>query len=296
MKVRGVRVEPGEVAAVLSRHPVVAEAAVIAIEEPTGGARLAAYVVPRQGFAPITTPALRSFAASELPETSVPSTFVTLDEIPLTTGGKVDRRALRALDVPRAVSAESSCGPSDETEAALVEHWCEIFPGRTIGVDDDFFDLGGHSLLAVRLFARIRQRFGFAPPLSVLLDAPTIRQFALVLRSRPQPVPKSPLIAINAARNGEAWPRLLWCASPARVARCSVTACRWPRWLARWAPRILFLVFPSAIWRPSKVWPTLLRQSPSDSCPNSAPSFRTARIIWLATPAAVYLPSRSPGA
>ena len=110
VKIRGVRVEPGEVEAALRRHPGVADAAVVAIEEPAGGASLAAYVVPRNGSAPLTEAALRSFAASELSETSVPSTFVTLDAIPVSTSGKLDRprpsrhrdRAVRAggLDAP----------------------------------------------------------------------------------------------------------------------------------------------------------------------------------------------------
>ena len=199
VKVRGVRVEPGEVAAVLRRHPGVAEAAVIAIEELAGGARLAAYVVPREGSAPPTVAALRSFVATELPETSVPSAFFTLDAIPLTSSGKVDRRTLSALGVSPVVPAASTPGPSDEIEAALTELWREVFPGQVIGVDDDFFDLGGHSLLAVRLIALVRQRFGSAPPLAAFLLAPTISQFAPVIRRGPQPASTSQLIAINPA-------------------------------------------------------------------------------------------------
>ena len=120
VKVRGVRVEPGEVASVLSRHPSLVEAAVVAIDEPAGGTWLAAYVVPREGSPPLTEAALRSFAASELPDTSVPSAFFTLDAIPVTTSGKVDRRALRSIASLPVISDASKPGPSDETEAACL--------------------------------------------------------------------------------------------------------------------------------------------------------------------------------
>jgi amino acid adenylation domain-containing protein len=212
VKVRGVRVEPGEVAAVLARHPGVADAAVIAIEQPSGGALLTAYVVPRgRGIPPLTEAVLRSFVATELPETSIPSKFVTLDAIPLTNAGKVDRGALRALVSTPVASPMSARVPSDETEAALVELWREFFPGRSIGVQDDFFALGGRSLVAVRLLARVKERFGYAPPLTALLRAPTIERLAAAIRDRPRAVAMSPLIALNTEGNVEAEAPALVC-------------------------------------------------------------------------------------
>ncbi len=128
VKIRGVRVEPGEVEAALRRHPGVADAAVVAIEEPAGGASLAAYVVPRNGSAPLTEAALRSFAASELPETSVPSRFVTLDAIPVSTSGKLDRAPLAPSSTAPVAVPVATPRPSDLTEAGLLELWRELFP------------------------------------------------------------------------------------------------------------------------------------------------------------------------
>ena len=101
--------------------------------------------------------------------------------------------------------------PSDETEAALVELWREFFPGRAIGVQDDFFALGGRSLVAVRLLARVKERFGYAPPLTALLRAPTIERLAAAIRDRPRAVAMSPLIALNTEGNVEAEAPALVC-------------------------------------------------------------------------------------
>ncbi len=202
VKLRGFRIEPAEVEAALRRRPGVAEAAVVAIPDGAGGSRLVAYVVPNGVPGPPAS--LREALSDELPAFLVPAEYRSIDAIPLTAGGKIDRRALVARGTSPVVSAVSKPGPSDETEAVLVELWRELFPGRAIGVEDDFFALGGHSLLAVRLFALLELRFGSAPPLTTLLQGSTLRQLATAIRRQSRPASTSQLIAINPAGNVEA--------------------------------------------------------------------------------------------
>src|SRR5262249_40408937 len=152
VKVRGVRVEPGEVEAALAAHPDVLESAVAAAG--ADGQALAAWIVPRPGTAPDAA-GLRDFLLSRLPAALGPSRFAFIAALPRTASRKLDRKALAALPVaeaPAAAAAAAARGPVEEILAGL---WEELFQRSGLGGDDDFFSLGGHSLLAVRLASRV---------------------------------------------------------------------------------------------------------------------------------------------
>jgi surfactin family lipopeptide synthetase C len=179
VKVRGFRIEPGEIEAALGEHPRVRQAAVLARAH-GGDTRLAAYVVPAGG-PPLTPAELRDFLRRKVPPYMVPAAFVLLDELPVTSSGKVDRRALP----PVAALAEgrSAIAPRDEWEHRLLQIWEELLEARPIGVRDDFFEMGGHSLLSVRLVAQIQRKLGRRISMAQLYEEPTIEHLAQLLRS-----------------------------------------------------------------------------------------------------------------
>ncbi|MFB9503745.1 amino acid adenylation domain-containing protein [Streptomyces aurantiacus] len=174
IKVRGHRIEPGEVEAALSCHPRLARAAVIARDDRLGETCLVAYAVPAAG--PETDPAdlradMRAFLRGRIPAYMVPSAFVVLDALPLTPNGKLDRDALPAPDF--APDVTHGRVPRTPQERSLCELFAEVLDMPEVGVDDDFFALGGHSLLAVRLAGRIGETLAAPFSLSALLEAPT---------------------------------------------------------------------------------------------------------------------------
>jgi acyl carrier protein len=185
VKVRGFRVELGEIESVLAGHPGVREAVVLARRaiEGQGGDRLVACVVPRQLPAEGLAAELRELLQRRLPEYMVPTGWAVLESLPLTPHGKVDRRALAArteelgLEEPAGGGATWTA-PRTPTEELLAGIWAELLGRERVGLNDDFFDLGGHSLLATRLVTRIGSTFGIEIPLRTVFEAPTVAGLA----------------------------------------------------------------------------------------------------------------------
>ena len=171
VKVRGFRIEPGEVESVLSTHPEVREARVVAREDVPGEQRLVAYVV---GVA--DPEALRAHLRRRLPEHMVPSAFVALPRIPLTPAGKLDRAALPAPDF--AADEARHVAPRTPVEEVLAGIWAEVLCVERVGATDGFFELGGHSLLATRVVSRIRGVLGVELPLRAMFEGPTLAELA----------------------------------------------------------------------------------------------------------------------
>jgi len=181
LKIRGFRVELGEIEAALAQHPELRAVAVAAPEFPSGDRRLVGYVVPAALPGPVPGQ-LRDFLRRTLPEYMVPGVYVTLASLPLNPSGKLDRHQLPPPDDIQ-LEGRAYVKPSDEVELAVAEIWREIL-GLTepVGLSDGFFDLGGHSLLAVRLFAEIERRVGVRLPLAELFRDSTLGHIAGMVR------------------------------------------------------------------------------------------------------------------
>ncbi|HEX5868951.1 MAG TPA: condensation domain-containing protein, partial [Longimicrobium sp.] len=175
VKVRGFRIEPGEIEAALKQHPAVADAVVIALGEGPA-ARLVAYLTARDGAAVPVDAELRERLSRSMPEYMVPSAFVALNAIPLTSSGKVDRRALPAPHF--AADADAYVAPRTPTEEIVAGIWSELLGVDRVGARDAFFALGGHSLLGTRVVSRIRERLGAEVPVAALFEAPRLDEFA----------------------------------------------------------------------------------------------------------------------
>ena len=179
IKVRGYRVELAEVEAVLRDHHSVRETALVAIDAASGGKKIIAYVVP--GETPAGVSELHEFLKKRLPDYMIPSAFVTLERIPLTPNGKVDRRE---LPVPEGMRPELETGfeaPRTPDETALAQIWSEVLGIQVTGVHDNFFHLGGHSLLAMQVMSRVQSRFELELSLRRLFENPTVAELALVV-------------------------------------------------------------------------------------------------------------------
>ncbi|MEB3279243.1 MAG: amino acid adenylation domain-containing protein [Lyngbya sp.] len=171
VKIRGFRIELGEIEAVLSQHSKVKTVVVIDREDSTHQKRLVAYVVPQPEMTP-TVSELRQFLKAKLPDYMVPSAFVMLESLPLTSNGKLNRRALPAPDFSELT--EKFVAPRTPTEEILAQIWGQILTVEQVGIYDNFFELGGHSLLATQLVSRIRSTLNIELPLRELFATPTV--------------------------------------------------------------------------------------------------------------------------
>lgn len=201
VKVRGFRVEPGEVEAALLAYPGVVQAAVMAREVAgmAGDKRLVGYVVAGAAVDGVDAAGVRRFVGERLPEFMVPSAVMVLDALPLTPNGKLDRKALPEP----AFAGREYRAPRNEREQALAGLFGEVLGVEDVGIDDSFFDLGGHSLLGMRVISRIRSVLGVEVPIRMLFEAPTVAELAarlsdgsgvrpaLVVQERPALVPLS---------------------------------------------------------------------------------------------------------
>jgi amino acid adenylation domain-containing protein len=201
LKIRGFRVEPGEVEAALRTHPDVTDAAVVPIERAAGDRGLAAYVVAPGSDPP--TAELRSHVARTLPSHAVPAAWARLDQLPLTDNGKIDVASLpdATMGVGRASTRDygrSNRRAPDRLERKLMDIWKRALDLDVIDPDADFFELGGHSLLAVEVFDAIERSLGLRLPLATIFDAPTVRRLAASLRDEGWKSSRGSLVTLKA--------------------------------------------------------------------------------------------------
>jgi len=203
LKLRGFRIEIGEIEAQLASHPKVRESAVVAKHYADGELALVAYLVSQDPTADaVSANELRSFMKMLLPEYMIPRSFVLLDNFPLTPNGKIDRRALGARVDTDQDSADRADLPRGRLEVGIAEIWRELLQIRTVGRSQNFFDLGGHSLLVVKLQARINLRFHSAITVANLYRFPTIQEIASQLtgvQAEDRPVSLSREATLNEA-------------------------------------------------------------------------------------------------
>jgi acyl carrier protein len=177
VKVRGYRIEPGEIEAVLRHLPQVAAAAVVSHSERSSAPQLVAYIVP-QPETTLDRAEIRQQLLHQLPDYMVPSVFVSLERLPLTPTGKLDRRALPPPERSATIGAREFILPRTPTEQAIAEIWAQILGCSPIGIHDNFFDLGGHSLSATQVSSRLREVFQVELPLRKLFESTTVAELA----------------------------------------------------------------------------------------------------------------------
>lgn len=189
IKIRGFRVELGEIEAAIAQHPMVETAVVVVREldqdslaETLHERQLIGYIVPKVDTK-LTERELRAFLKQALPTYMVPAVLIMLDMLPLTANGKVDQKVLPSPEFTTVTEISPIISPTTSLEAALVELWTQLLGQKQIGIHDNFFELGGHSLLATQLVSRIRDRFHVELPLRRLFETPTIAELAQTIES-----------------------------------------------------------------------------------------------------------------
>ena len=205
VKVRGFRIELGEIEAALRQHTVIRDAVVVAQESGSGDKRLVAYVATDHTQLP-STAELRVWLGQRLPEYMVPAVFVRLDHLPLTSSGKVDRKALPQPDEVPIDQQASYLAPRTPLEETLAQIWSTALGVAPLGVRDHFLDLGGHSLLALRIILAIREQLGIELTLDHLFRLSTIEELAIKLAAAQQPSSHQPLAAIERVSRDRALP------------------------------------------------------------------------------------------
>ncbi len=177
VKIRGNRIELGEIITVLNQHPAVRASHVAAREHSAGDMRLVAYVIPAPGHEPMADD-LHGFLRARLPEYMAPATFVRIAALPVTPNGKIDPSALPEPDATNSMREASDAGPRTVIEDRIAAIVATVLGLERVGMDDDFFLLGGHSLLGIQLISRIRDTFAVELPLLSLFEAPTVAELS----------------------------------------------------------------------------------------------------------------------
>jgi amino acid adenylation domain-containing protein len=205
VKVRGFRVEPGEVEATLAGHPAVRECAVVARAASDGQSQLIGYFVLHNtggggglGAAPLTPASLRAYLRERLPDYMVPVALVPMTALPVGATGKVDRRSLPVPDLSGADAEIPYVAPSTATEERMAAIWADVLGIDRIGVDRSFFDLGGHSLTAMRIMSRVQESFGVRLPLTAVFEKPSIAQISALLDEQAVAVASAPPVVEQA--------------------------------------------------------------------------------------------------
>ena len=182
IKIRGFRVEPGEIEAALLQFAGLADAVVLKRADPSGTEQLLAYLVLEQGSA-LDEKALRAFLSKRLPKYMLPAFYTVMAEFPLTPSRKIDKNALPDPDWTRGSTADEVECPQTPAEEKMLAIWQEALGRQGIGVTDNFFEIGGHSLLAARMMTEIERQFNVPIPLVTLLEKPSIRELAEAITS-----------------------------------------------------------------------------------------------------------------
>jgi acyl carrier protein len=177
VKVRGFRVELGEIESALAAHPDIAEAAVLPKRDASGEEHLVAYVVPAREMQPAPE-SLRTSLAERLPDYMVPTALVMLETMPRTSAGKVDLQSLAERQCGRLATTAEYIAPRSPLEEEIAALWAEVLQVERVGVNDNFFELGGHSLLATQMIFRLRDVCEFEVPLRALFERPTVAGLA----------------------------------------------------------------------------------------------------------------------
>ena len=205
VKVRGYRIELEEIEQVLGCHPNVRQGVVTVVESRAGEKRLVAYYVATTQSPEITSDHLRTFLMSRLPSYMVPSAFVSVESLPRTRNGKIDREALSATEELGREFSNGYIAPRNVLEARLIGLWSDLLGPPQIGIRDNFFERGGHSLLAVRLISKVREAFRIDLQLRTLFEHPTIESFAQLLLSQiPSQDVANALVDVEALSEAEA--------------------------------------------------------------------------------------------
>ena len=212
VKIRGFRIELGEIENQLLKHPQIKEVVVLAAEKDDNDKYLCAYVVPHPDV-PLDIARLREFLSLELPDYMIPSYFVPLETIPMTSNGKVDRKALQGYGVQAVPGIGGTCGnrtaPRDRVEDQLAVIWSGVLgiEKDAIGIEEDFFQLGAHSLKAAAVVAKIQKTFNIKLPLAEMFERPTIKEMAAyigglaeVKYTSPEPLEKKEYYPLSSAQ------------------------------------------------------------------------------------------------
>jgi amino acid adenylation domain-containing protein len=184
VKIRGIRIELGEIEAALVAHPAVEQAVVVVSEDRAGHKQLVGYVRGVPGQPAVNVAQLRQYLATRLPASMVPAGLLAVDAIPLTANGKIDRKALPAVQAAQGGVAAEFVAPRTILEAVLTDMYAGLLRQERVGVDDGFFDLGGNSLQAMRLVARLRSDLAVDIDVTAVFQAPAARQLAVLLREQ----------------------------------------------------------------------------------------------------------------
>lgn len=200
VKIRGYRIELGEIEKALEQHPEVEQSAVIAHGDPSGEKRIVAYLVAKKN-GKLNEKKLREFLKEKLPIYMIPSAFVVMENLPVTTNGKIDRKALPVPNFDRP-EEEDFVEAQDDLELQLIQIWQKVLGIKNISITDNFFDLGGHSLLAVRLLAEIEKIWKKNFTITAFLEAPTIETQAKILRQEGLTTNNSSLVLLNSGGEG----------------------------------------------------------------------------------------------
>jgi len=206
VKIRGFRIELGEIEAAIGQHPALRETVVLVREDNPGDKRLVAYIVSNSALKTQDSELindLRCYLKQKLPQYMMPSAFVLLESLPLTTNGKIDQRSLRAPDTNTPEFESNFTEPRTPDEQLIAEIWAEVLGLERVGIHDNFFELGGHSLLATQAISRLREAFQVEVPLRSLFESPTVATVTeSLLQYRAEQKLKAPPIK-RASRQGE---------------------------------------------------------------------------------------------